>query len=353
MVTAASGGLPADVLKVGAEQLRVQSAASSTLPSQLSSEPLSQTSKAAGVPGEALHTTLLPAQTSVPARRQAPRPALQAPPVDRHTPPQSNWPEGHVLRQTPPLQVTLPPVGARQTFPHEPQLPAADRRSASQPLAEAPSQLPKPAVQVRPQVLPAQTGAALRAGGHVPPQRPQLTGSVRVSTHLPPHGTCPTAQVEAQVPPVQRVAPPQMLPQRPQLAGSLFKSRSQPFAVAPSQFANPTLQAMPHTPAVQAEVAFEGPGLAFPLRTQFARSARVSMQELPQGLWPVGHVVTHAPLAQRCPPVHALPQRPQFAESDLRSRSQPLVALPSQSPKPATQAPRMHREFTQTPEAFA
>lgn len=119
--------------------------------------------------------------------------------------------------QAPALQL----LSSAQTFEHEPQV-APELRFASQPLSGLPSQSEKPGR----------------------------------------HGPVP------QVPPVHVAAivfgrTGQAIPQAPQLLG-LPRFTSQPFADAPSQFANPVLHANPQTPPVQVWLAFARAGQTIP-----------------------------------------------------------------------------------------
>jgi hypothetical protein len=68
------------------------------------------------------------------------------------------------------------------------------------------------------QVPPPQTCA----GKHVLPQPPQLRGSFPVSTHTPPHATCPLGHWQEPV--LQKRPPVHTTPQPPQFESSLVVS---------------------------------------------------------------------------------------------------------------------------------
>jgi hypothetical protein len=244
-----------------------------------------------------------------------------------HAPPEHTWPAGQAVPQAPQLvlservstsqpseglalqsakpaaqavmahaplaqvEAALARVHAR---PQAPQFEALVLRSVSQPLGEAPSQSPKPPAQrTTVQALAAQPLDATWERAHAAPQAPQLEGSRAV---LAQKADAPAPQVlsgEAQVAPH---APPehtwpagQAVPHAPQLALSVAVLTSQPLVGSWSQSVKPAAQAMTaHAPRVQVEVALGS--------------------------------------------VHARPQAPQLEALEERSVSQPLGAVPSQSP---------------------
>lgn len=61
---------------------------------------------------------------------------------------------------------------------------------------------------------------------------------------------------------------PQLVPQRPQLAGSRVSELSQPFAALPSQSPKPERHVNPQLPAVHVTVALALAGHGFPHRPQ-------------------------------------------------------------------------------------
>jgi hypothetical protein len=172
----------------------------------------------------------------------------------------------------------------------------------SQPLAELPSQLPKPALQVMPQSPAAQVAVPLVLLQTVL-QPPQCVGVLRLVSQplaaLPSQSPKPGAQAIPQLPAVHVGVPPageHFVPQALQLLTSVLRLISQPLPGRPSQSLKPALQA----PITQAP--FE-----------------------------------HVPVALA--KVHLLPQPLQLLASVFWLTSQPLVGEASQFPKPEVQAP--------------
>jgi hypothetical protein len=132
----------------------------------------------------------------------------------------------------------------------------------------------------------------------------------------------------------------------PQLSGSLPVGVSHPFALLPSQFANPALHApMPHAPPLQLGVAFATVQVV-PQAPQFAVLERVSTSQPSaatplQSRKPIAHASVHAPARQRLVAFgrdgQTAPHALQFAASFVRSVSQPFIGLRSQSSWPAVQ----------------
>ncbi|MEZ4393138.1 MAG: hypothetical protein R3A48_18785 [Polyangiales bacterium] len=175
--------------------------------------------------------------------------------------------------------------------------------STSHPLEASPSQSPRPALQAATVQRPATHAPLPLAGAQIAPQAPQWEALVRVFT-------------------------------------------SQPFAGLPSQFAEPALQApTPQTPATHAPLALAG-AQARPQAPQLARLVRVSVSQPfiatpSQSAKPAAQLATAqrpaSQLAVALGSVQVAPQAPQCARAVLTSVSQPLVASPSQSPRPALQ----------------
>lgn len=81
----------------------------------------------------------------------------------------------------------------------------------------APSQLPKPLLQVRPHVAAAHRAAAFARAGQTVPQVPQFAALLAVSTHAPLQSVgAPTGQLEMHAPPEQVCPTAQGRPQPPQ-----------------------------------------------------------------------------------------------------------------------------------------
>ena len=144
------------------------------------------------------------------------------------------------------------------------------------------------------------------------------------------------------------------VPHAPQLPGVVRRSVSQPFAAAPSQSPKFALQlATPHALAAHTPVALAGVH-ARPQRPQLVRVLRRFVSQPLAGMpsqssKPVVHVLRQAPDTHAgtlfAGAGHTVPQDAQFVVLLRRSVSQPLAALPSQSPKFAAhvatpQAPR-------------
>ncbi|MBI5518037.1 MAG: hypothetical protein HY909_29975 [Deltaproteobacteria bacterium] len=161
----------------------------------------------------------------------------------------------------------------------------------------------------------------------------------------PEHSNCPAVHTGVHTPATQDWPEGHVLPHPPQCAALVRVSASQPLPGFPSQFPKFVAQVKPQAPPAQVAEAFEGTGHAFPQPPQCAAVVRVSVsQPLPrsesQSPKLVLQVMAQATRAQ--PGValaragHTLPQAPQF-DTSVRSASQPLVATPSQSPRPVAQ----------------
>src|SRR4051812_6288915 len=98
----------------------------------------------------------------------------------------------------------------------------------------------------------------------------------------------------------------QVTPQPPQFLASALTSLSQPFALLLSQLAKPG-------------------------RHESSMHRLFTQMDFALGMLHCGHV--QLPSAQMSPMGHALPQAPQLFASPASGLSQPLAALPSQSPK--------------------
>jgi hypothetical protein len=89
-----------------------------------------------------------------------------------------------VKPQVPAVQVVVAFARAGQTFPQLPQLLTVVLRFTSHPLAARPSQLPQPALHVKPQVPAAQVAVALGGVAQTLPHAPQLlTVVLRFTSH--------------------------------------------------------------------------------------------------------------------------------------------------------------------------
>jgi hypothetical protein len=258
----------------------------------------------------------------------------------------------------PALQVPIPQallaqtgvaLGSAQTRPHAPQLATVLVTFVSQPFAGSPSQLPKPAAQAATAQAPwVQVAVALARAQAVPhaPQRETVVSRFtshpleRVPSQLPK----PRLQVIAQAPAVHAVGAAFAVcrthetPQPPQFDRSVWGSTQVLLHTARG-----AVQTSRHEPAKQ--IAFDAQ--ARPQAPQFARSlvrfrSQPSLALLLQSAKPVLHVPrAQVPLAQVAAALakaQTRPQAPQFRTSVVLFTSQPLVALPSQLPKPMLQA---------------
>jgi hypothetical protein len=207
---------------------------------------------------------------------------------------QSAKPVAHAATAHAPTAHVAVALGSAQARPQAPQFAALVVSSASHPLAAAPSQSPKPAAQrAGAQVPPAQPWVAVCASAQTVPHAPQLVGSIAVlaqkAVGAAPQVASGAAQVAPQTPAEQTWPAAQKVPHPPQLAASVRVSASQPLLATWSQSRKPASQAATaHDPAAQLGVA--------------------------------------------CASRHCRPQAPQCAALEVVSASQPLAAVPSQSP---------------------
>jgi hypothetical protein len=263
------------------------------------------------------------------------------------------------------------PLGIEHTLPHAPQLAGFVCVLTSQPLAALMSQSAKPILQLATRHVPAAHAGAPLGVEHTLPHAPQLDAFVCVLTSQPLAGfrsqsAKPALQLATAHIPAAHAGVPfaiaQVLPHEPQLAAFVCVFTSQPFAGFPSQSAKPALQlAIPQPPAVHTPVALAGahaiphppqcasevcvltsqPLLALP--SQFAKPAlQLAIPHAP---------IAHAPVALAG--AHAIPHPPQCASDVCVLVSQPLLALPSQLPKPALQLAIPHAPIAHAPVALA
>ena len=202
--------------------------------------------------------------------------------VSTHEPPQRSSPPPQSATQLPPLHTGVPPL---QTRPSIPQFIGSVAKSRQvPPTSVRPGrQTQPPATQYSrsPQALPAP---------------PQFSGSRVMSTQRPPLDTSGGAQVQT---PEVHVPPPQPRPHSPQLASSLERSAQ----VSP-QATSPAPQT--HAPAAQSEPL----GQLLPQAPQLSGSLRRPVvQPLPQSIVPAGQA--QSPLVQTAPGSQSLPQPPQ------------------------------------------
>jgi hypothetical protein len=262
-------------------------------------------------------------------------------------PSQSAKPALHAATAQRPAAHDAVALGRLHPRPQAPQWVALDWVSVSQPLLSWPSQSPRPIAQAPTPHTPARHTGVPPEVMHALPHAPQWASLVRVSVSQP----LPAVLSQSPKPVVQlatRHAPPaqaavalaraHIAPQRPQCATLVAVSTSQPLVALPSQSAaDPIHAAMPHTPAVQREAA-PGALQALSQRPQWETLVARSKHPSPHTDCPPGQVSVHAPIAHTRPLAQALPQAPQWVLALRVSTSQPLAALPSQSPRPVAQA---------------
>jgi hypothetical protein len=189
--------------------------------------------------------------------------------------------------------------------------------------------------------------------GHVRPHIPQLLVSLEVLASHPSAALMLQfrklpEQLKPQVVPVQVVvalaAGGQASPQPPQAFTLFVVAVSQPFAGIPSQLPKPALQLNPHRPLLHVGVAPETPGHARLHIPQCVREVLVLVSQplvaLPsQSAKPARHVKPQAPSEHTVVALaragQAVPQRPQCVVLVFKSTSQPSASIPLQSPRAA------------------
>jgi hypothetical protein len=176
-------------------------------------------------------------------------------------------------------------------------------------------------------------------------QLPQWSGSVAVVTHCPEQSVWPPVQLGTQLPPEQTSFVPHGLLQRPQCAVLVLMLVSQPvFLALPSQLSKPGAQTMLHCPPAQLGTPWSALQAA-PQPPQFSASTPIwASQPSPaptlQLAYPLLQLMLQTPELQLAVPFwlpHTLGHAPQCCGDRLRFTSQPLLASPSQLPKPGEQ----------------
>jgi hypothetical protein len=269
-------------------------------------------------------------------------------------PSQSAKPALHAAMVHAPAAHAAVALASEHVRPHIPQCTALMPRLTSQPLAALPSQLPKPALHDATVHMLAAHAAVALASEHARPHIPQCAAVVARFTSHPSAGLAlqspkPALQTVVQRPTMHvavAFCARHTLPQTPQLVALVRTSVSQPFAGLLSQSAKPALQlATEHIPPAHAAVAL-GRLHARPHIPQLVAVVRVSVSQ-PLAALPSQSAkpALQAPITQR-PAEHAgvalaaaqvVPQAPQLVAVLVRAVSQPLALLPSQLPKPALQ----------------
>jgi hypothetical protein len=169
-------------------------------------------------------------------------------------------------------------------------------------------------------------------------QNPQLSLSVRRSTHWLPHFASPDPQVIEQVPVLQTSPPMQRLPHVPQFAALTWRSTHCSFPMKSVHIESPVgqmqvpLEQLP--PAAQALPQLPQSAL---LVSRFTQTIMVPIIPPPvQSVRPVAHPAVQVPPTHEFPDPQPLPHEPQLRGSVSVSVQVPLQLV---SPPPQTHAP--------------
>jgi hypothetical protein len=276
-------------------------------------------------------------------------------------------PAVQVIEQAPAVQVA-DPFAVEQAAPQDPQLVGLVCVFVSQPLPRRPSQLPDPALHETSWQVPVAQDTLAFVAEQATPHPPQSVVVRRFVSQplfgLPSQLANPDAQVGAQAPAVQLVAPLAFVhatPHAPQLVRLVPRLASQPFAALPSQLPNPALHvATVQTPDAHAALAFgseqtlpQDPQLDAVVCVFVSHPFVATPSQLPH---PATQDGTQAPAVQPVVPwtfVQATPQDPQLDAVVCVFVSQPFEATASQLPKPAAHAPSVQLPPLHVSAAFA
>lgn len=182
------------------------------------------------------------------------------------------------------MQVGAPFGGMGQMVPHLPQFEMSEP-SATQLVPHG----EKPLLQLTPQPVAPQLALPLAGEGQLTLQSPQFLGSALTSTHEPPQFLALPGQLAMHLPPEQTSVLAQVVPQAPQLFGSLSV-----LTQAPSHLAKPCMQVLSHAPARQMAMPFAGASHTLSHAPQFCGSVMVSMQLDVQGENPGSQAMLHS-----------------------------------------------------------
>ena len=220
-----------------------------------------------------------------------------------------------------------------QDFPQAPQFSGSDANVASQPLAALPSQLPKPALHVKPQVDAAHVGAALGGTGQTVQAGPHAVGSVS-PTHLFAHAWSGALHLMPQTSETHVALPPagtgQAMQSGPHVAGSVLAAH------LPEHAWNIGLQVNVQVAAAHAIVALVTGGHLTLQPPQLLTLVWGSTHSAPQFRGAIGvHPFVHwneppAGAHSGFAAAHTALQAPQLVAFE-RSASQPSALLPLQS----------------------
>jgi len=222
---------------------------------------------------------------------------------------------------------------------HPPQAVAVVLMSVSQPSDwRLALQFARPAEQTPLHVPTPQVRVAIPLAEQTVPHAPQLSGSMLVSRHVPPH-TESEPQETWQTAPEHTRPERHAVPHAPQWALSLRRLRSHPLAGIPSQSPKPSLhRATPQAPATQLAVALgiehtrlHPPQLAALVLVLVSQPLATTPSQFPS---PEEHAMEHTPPAQPgTPPVaeQRAPHAPQLFTSVRMTVSQPSPEVALQS----------------------
>ncbi len=244
-----------------------------------------------------------------------------------------------------------------QVTPHPPQLPLL-LRLVSQPLAAFPSQFPKPALHEAIAHEPLAQVAVALVREHATPQPPQLPSELSAVSQpfagIPSQSAKPARQAYEHEDPEHETEElglaGQAAPQPPQWLTLLVVLTSQPSAPLLLQSPKPPLHENPQAELLQNELALARPGHALAHAPQWLALLVVLVSQplvaLPSQLpKPAPHDATwHEPEAHVALPLltlHVRPHIPQWLLL-LSAVSQPFAGIASQLPKPAVQLERVH-----------
>ena len=256
------------------------------------------------------------------------------------------------MRHVPAVHVGVA-LASAQRLPQPPQWAVFVAKSASQPFAVLPSQLPKPLLHViDAHTPPEQVGVPFVASQRLP-HAPQLLRSVVSVTSQPlVDDPSQSARGEVQAAPTPQVPTPdtlgaqkavrpvgavQRVPQAPQLVTSVVVAVSHPSAVSLLQLAKPAVQApMVHTPPTQVAPALakrqrlpQAPQLLVSVAVLVSQPAAVVQSPKPERQATCVHVPdTHCCTELVGTPLQTVPQPPQLLLSLCAFTQNELDPLP-------------------------
>jgi hypothetical protein len=170
--------------------------------------------------------------------------------------------------------------------------------------------------------------------GHALPQAPQFALSVARSRQVPPQLVSDVPQNTSQRPSVQTCPAEHTLPQVPQFSLSILVSAQYRVSTPPSTPPQ-AISVGPHSVAQRPIAQTVPAGQVVPQAPQLARSVSSTTQTPPHAVCPVGQEVWHIPATHTWPVPHAMPHTPQFSRSlctSTQRRPQATVPPPHINP---------------------